>query len=226
MAAEDLDKQAVDIVAQLKNFPVVDRQSYQTVANWVLVLRKAKKFFEDRARPRIDEAHKHWKGLLADLQKDLTPIEAAQKYGDRQLSAWDDEQERLRNLEQVRRDAEKKRKEDEERKQLAELAKKLGDKQLAKEIREAPSEAPPVFVQKDVPKVEGLSYREDWKFVIEKPSEIPTKYHRITAKANKDNEIEYKCNCIEDIGFEVRRLKNTADIPGVRVYPKKVPIGR
>src|SRR5574341_903875 len=79
----------------IKNLKVVDSRTYELMANGVLLLRKAKKFFEARAEPRIKEARELLNNLRDDLKKDLEPIEAAQKYGDDQLSAWDTALERV-----------------------------------------------------------------------------------------------------------------------------------
>lgn len=201
----------VSSIGTIKALKVTDSRTYQIMANGVLLLRKAKKFFEDRAKPRIAEAHKHHANLLADLKKDVDPIDEVLRYGNGELSAWDTEQTRLANIEQQRREAEQKKKEDEERKQLIDLAKKLGDKELAAEIKAAPSEAPPVVVSKDVPKVAGLSFREDWLFEVTDPLKVPREYLMVDESK---------------LGKIVRALKNSCNIPGVRVYSKKIPVGR
>lgn len=202
---------ARNLPSTVLNLKVVDGRSYELMANGVLLLRKAKKFFEDRARPRIDEAHKHWKNLLADLKTDVDPIEAAQRYGDRQLSDYDAEQQRLASLEQLRLQAEQMKRDEDEKMQLAELAEKAGEKALAAEILDAPSTEPVVVVQKDVPKVAGLSFREDWKFEIVDALAIPR---------------EYQMPDEAKIGKIVRALKQTCYIPGIRIFAVKVPIGR
>jgi hypothetical protein len=208
------EQTARGVVDTVKNLKVVDAGTYELMGNGVQLLRKAKKFFEDRARPRIAEAHEHWKGLLSDLQKDTAPIEAAQKYGDAQLGDYDAEQTRLANLEQLRLQAEQRKRDDEERKQLAALAKKAGEKELAKEILAAPSVAPVVVVHKDVPKIEGISFVQRWDFEITDWSKIPARFHRM----EKNPKGEWSCKCMKDLGSEVERLKDTANIPGVRVF--------
>ena len=199
------------IVETVRSLKVVDSRTYELMANGVQLLVKAEDFFESRARPRIKEAHEHHANLLADLKKDVDPIKAAKKYGNDQLSAWDTEQERLRKLKQEQAEAEQRKKEADEKKQLADLAKKAGQKELAKEILTAPSEAPPIVVPKDVPVVEGLSFQERWDFEITDPLKVPREYLMV-------DEVK--------LGKIVRALKNTANIPGVRVYPKKIPIHR
>lgn len=202
---------ARNLPATILALRVVDGRTYELMANGRALLKKAWQFFEDRSRPRISEAHEHWKNLLADLKEDHEEIDKALVYANQQLSVYEAEQERIAKLKQAEIDAENKRKTDEEKLQLAELAEKAGDKQLAAEILDAPDEAPPVIVAKDVPKVAGLSYREDWKFEVVHADLIPDEYWIIDEKK---------------IGGVVRALKQTCNIPGIRVYSIKVPIGR
>jgi hypothetical protein len=220
---ETLDeKTATDAVAVVKNLKVVDARTYELMANGVLLLRKAKKFFEERAKPRIEEAWQHHKNLVADLKTDLAPIEEAQKYGDWQLSAYDQEQERIARAEQARLEAEKRKRDDEEKLQLAALAEQAGQKELANQILETPNTEPSPVVQKAVPKVDGLTFREDWKFEVTNWKEVPALYHRMMQNAKG----EWHCHVMQDIGADVSRLKQTANIPGVRVYMVKTPVGR
>jgi hypothetical protein len=213
---------AKDVVDVVRNLSVVDGRTYELMANGVLLLRKARKYFEARSKPLIEEAWKHYKHLGAQLAEDLKPIDEAQKYGDKQLADYDDRQEKARKAEQLRLEAEKKEKDEQERLELAALAEQLGAKTLADSILTTPSNEPPPVVYKDVPKVEGLSFREDWRFEIVDPGAIPLRFHRLEA----NSKLEWSCKCVQDIANEVKRLKSTARIPGVRVYSEKVPVGR
>lgn len=202
---------ARNLPSTVLNLKVTDGRTYQLMANGVQLLKKAEQFFEDRARPRIDEAHKHHANLLKDLKADVDPIKTARQYGNGQLSDYDTEQKRLANLEALRLQAEQRKRDDNEKMQLAELAEKAGETALAAEILDTPSTAPVVVVQKDVPKVSGLSYREDWKFEVTDHKLIPREYLMIDDSK---------------IGKIVRALKQTTNIPGIRVFTVKVPINR
>lgn len=219
---QELEAQAPRTVTAVHNLKVIDRLSYEAMAAYVLLLRKAAKFFKERAEPRIAEAWKHHKNLVADLKKDLEPIERAQAYGDAQLVFWDNEQTKIAEREQLQLQALANAREEEERRQLASLAEQAGDNELAEQIINTPSPEPVVVVQKDVPKVEGLSFREDWKFEVVDWPKIPPRYHRMQANAKG----EWHCHVVQDIGAEVSRLKQTTAILGVRVYYVKTPIGR
>jgi len=211
LSEEVLKENALTVANQVHALKVRDQATYETMANYVLTLRKVVRYFEDLYRPRIKQADEVTKALREDMRNLQAPALAAQAYGDGQLTAYDREQERSAREKQLKEQAEQDRREAEERRQLAELAKKAGEKQLAKEIMAAPSEAPPVFVPKETPKVEGLSYREDWKFEIVDADTLPREY--LMPDESK-------------IGKIVRALKLTTNIPGIRVYSVKVPIGR
>ncbi len=215
-------REAEDTVALVRNLVVTDRVSYETMANGVLLLRKSVKYFEELYRPRIKQATAVADALRADMRKLQQPAIEAQQYGDKQLSDYDSEQERIAQVEQLRLQAEQKRRDDEEREQLAKLAEAAGEIDAANEIRETASTEPVVVVPKETPKVQGLSFREDWKFTIEYPALIPPRFHRL----DKNPKGEWSCKCIQDIGAEVSRLKSSAKIPGVKVWAEKTPVGR
>ncbi len=187
---------ARNLPATILNLKVTDSRTYELMANGIQLLNKAWQFFEDRARPRINDAYKLHHNLLADLKKDHDPINDALKYGKKQLGDYDSEQERIAKIEQQRLEAEAKEREELERMQLAELAERAGNKELAEEIISTPSPEPVVVVSKDVPQVQGLSFREDWKFEITNRQIIPFKYHRLTQNPKG----EWRCECLADIG--------------------------
>jgi hypothetical protein len=215
-------KMATDMVTMVNTLKVVDRTSYELMANSVLALRKAVKYFEELYRPRIQQSDAVTKALREDMRKlQARPLEA-QEYGDKQLSDWDTEQDRIAQLEQLRLQAEGTKRDEEERLQLAALAEQAGDKALAEEIINTPSREPVVVVHKNVPKIEGLSYREDWKPEITVWQSIPPRYHRM----EKNPKGEWHCHVMQDVAAEVKRLKSTAKIPGVKAVAIKVPIGR
>jgi hypothetical protein len=211
VSEETLKQNSLTVANQVHELEVVDGATYETMASYVLTLRKVIKYFEDLYRPRIRQADDVTKALREDMRKLQAPALAAQFYGDGQLAAYDREQERIAREKQLKEQAEHDKRDAEEKRQLAELARKAGEKQLAKEIEAAPSEAPPVFVPKETPKVPGLSYREDWKFEIVDATVLPREY--LIPDESK-------------IGKIVRALKATTYIPGVRVFSVKVPIGR
>ena len=219
---KELEQQTQQNVATVMQLKVTDAATYSQMAEYVLMLRKAVKYFEELYRPRIRQADEVTKALRADMQRLQKPAQEAQAWGDKQLVSWDNEQAKIAEREQLQLQALQKARDEEERLQLAALAEQAGDKELAEEIINTPAPEPTVVVAKDVPKVQGLSYREDWKFEVTDWKLVPARYHRMAQNAKG----EWHCHVMQDIGAEVSRLKQTTAILGVRVYSVKVPIGR
>jgi len=67
----------------------------------------------------------------------------------------------------------------------------------------------PVVVPSPVPKVEGLSFRTDWKWGGTDVSQVPREYMML-------NEVA--------INGVVRAMKDKTNIPGIRVYPEQVAV--
>jgi hypothetical protein len=208
---EDLKQNSLTIASQAHALKVIDHASYETMAQFVLTLRKMVKYFEDLYRPRIKQADDVTKALREDMRRLQQPALVAQAYGDNELAAYDALRERIAEEKRLKEQAEKDEHEKREKEQLAELLRKLGQNDSAQDVLTAPSEEPPVFVPKDTPRIAGLTYREDWKFEITDLSVVPREY--LIADDVK-------------IGRVVRALKGTTNIPGVRVYSVRVAIGR
>jgi hypothetical protein len=208
---EALKQNSLSIASQAQALKVVDHETYERMAEFVLTLRKMVKYFEDLYRPRIRQADEVTEGLRKDMRKLQEPARTAQIYGDRQLAAYDALQARIAEQKRLKEQAEKDEREKQQKQELSDLLRKLGEVESADEVLTAPSEEPPVFIPKDTPRVAGLTYREDWKFEIAEPDALPREYLM-------PDEVK--------IGRVVRALRNTTNIPGVRVYSVRVAIGR
>jgi len=123
------------------------------------LLKNAVEFFNDRAKPNLDNLKKALDDAKAALSKDVDPLEAEYKRLGGLMTAYDDEQERIklqREREQAIEDARKRKAAEEEKAELARLAAELGDKKLAREIRSTPiDEPPPQVIVKATPKTEA-----------------------------------------------------------------------
>lgn len=155
----------------------------------------------------IAAAHKAHKEAVAKKKSFYDPVEAATRKVKGIMAAYDAARERERQ-------AERQRLEDEARKlaetrQLAEAlrAEAGGNQAQADAIMEAPVMVAPVFVTKDVPKIEGVSFREYWKVKIINADLIPR---------------EYMIPDEKKLGAMARALKGTMNIPGIEVYSERV----
>ena len=91
------------------------------------------------------------------------------------------------------------------------MAEQCGNKEEAAAIMEAPVQAAPVVIPKAVPKVTGMSIRDNWKFRVTNEKLIPREYLKV-------DEVK--------IGQVVRALKSSANIPGIETYNEGTVSGR
>jgi hypothetical protein len=154
----------------------------------------------------IAAAHKAHKEAVAKKKSFYEPVESATKRVKRLMADYDAAQERARRAEQARLEAEA-RQVEQDRKLAEAVAVAATDPTAADAILEEPIMVAPVIIPKATPKIEGVVYREVWKFQITDPDLIPRQYLTPDEKA---------------IGGVVRSLKEQTNIPGVRVYSERV----
>jgi hypothetical protein len=157
---------------------VVDQPTYITTGELLKGIKALSNQIDEHCDPNIARWHAGHKAAVAEKTTLKAPLTEAEGIIKRTLIAWTTEQERLRREEQ-RRLEELARKEEEERR-LAEAlaAEAAGDLDAASAIVEEAVVAPPpaVIVQSTVPKVAGISFRENWTFRIIEARLIPREY--------------------------------------------------
>ena len=180
LTAEDYDE-AAQLRSQIKG--AADQAEAERVAQ------KAPHLAETR---RIDAA----------FRPALETFSAAVTYIDKTMRDWRAAEEARRKATELKaREAAEK-----ERLRLEKLAQKAQAKGLedtADELARAADSVPVPVIETHVPKVEGLSARQTWRFEVTDESLIPREYLAVDEKA---------------IGGAVRALKGKARIPGVRVW--------
>lgn len=154
------------LINECRRLSVTDDESYKLAAEKRGLVRRGIKFFTDLYAKRIDEAHKHHRNLIADRDKFIDQLKPLDQNLGRLLSAYDDELERKRLAKEAEAGRIQKEKEDAERRerdQVAELLRLAGAEDEAEKIASKPVEQVKIVVPKETPKVQGLSYRTDWK---------------------------------------------------------------
>jgi len=102
---------------------------------------------------------------------------------------------------------------DKERAKLEARAERLEDKgkgDQAEALRQE-AEAIPTPVAPPVEKSKGLSMREDWQYEVLNQNAIPFEYWVVDHQA---------------LAKVVRAMKGTKGIPGIRQFPKQIPVSR
>ena len=213
---DEVESKALSIVDQAKAVVVTDAETYTRAgALWTGIkdmIAEVKETFD----PICDAAHKAHKAATAKRAQYLDPLEKASKDVKSLMSAYDAEQERIRQAEQARL-AEIARKEEEDRRlEEALLAEEFGDAEEAAAILEEPVHVAPVVVPKSTPKVQGLSYREIWAAEVVNIREL--------CRAVADGRASTECISanMPTLNRMATALKSTMNVPGVRAYSRRV----
>lgn len=173
--------------------------------------KQAEEFF----KPMKQAAAKAHKEICTQENSILQPLEAAKQHLSREIGAFDQraERERLaeeaRLQEQARRDAEAVAEQLAQENAIADAISLEQDGDIAGAMavlnHPAPVEVfvPPVIVQREVPKTQGVSGVQVWKFKITNEALIPREFLMVDEKK---------------LGAVVRAMKEKTSIPGVAVY--------
>lgn len=227
MALSLLDRPAQEVASEALTWPeraraaaVTDVDSYRMTAEMLLGIKALRAKVAETFDPHIQNAYRAHKDLVAEKQKAEAPLSEAERIIKDALRAFDAEQERIRREEQRRLEEVARKQEEDDR--LARAAamelegQAFGDEALVDEAHaliEGPAQPMPIApVAKATPKVQGISYRDVWRFEVVDPTKVPRQFLQVNESA---------------IRSVVNGLKGNAQIPGVRVYcEREVAAGR
>lgn len=202
---------ALSVPDQAKQISIKTMDDYVRAGEIMLTIKAIRKKITDTFKPIKQKMDAAKQEVLDQERAADAPLKEAESWLSPQIITWNREQERIRQEEEARL-REIARKEEEERQlQEAILAEQSGQKEEAEAIMDAPVQAAPVVVPKSVPKVAGMSIRDNWKFRITNEKLIPREYLKV-------DEVK--------IGQVVRAMKSAANIAGVEVYNEGTVSGR
>lgn len=179
---KELDKKVPDVIVKANSFKITSQEDYVQAVEFGKGIKKMIDEVNQTFEKPIDLAHKAHKSMVAARNKHLNPLEGAIDIMRRITGLWVQEQKKIADAaakkaqaeadaeaERVRQ-ADLKKKEDERLTQAVELE-KLGFKQEADAVLDAPIAAAPVATQvvytaPAVEKVAGVSYRPKYEFEI------------------------------------------------------------
>jgi flagellar biosynthesis GTPase FlhF len=201
--SKEIESGIVNINDRAIMLQVIDNETYIVAGEMLLTCKEMEKKIKDFFKPHKDNAYNAHKALCKAETDELNKLNPGINHLKKEISSYQQEQERLRRIEEKRL-REIARKEEEERKLREALqAEAEGNNEEAQAIIDEPIEPPPVIVPKSTPKIEGITSRIQWNFRIVNESKIPREY------------------LIPDrmkIGAVVRALKGAAKIDGIEVY--------
>ena len=229
-----LESQATTLSQTVEALQVVDADTFaeagELAKTMVVYIRRVGEVMD----PIVEAAHRTHKVAVAQRDSLLKPAMTAKRIlGDR-MATWEQAQARLRKAAELAAQRERERLEREAREQAEAEQRRLqaeaetqrleeaaalearGDRDGAERLIAAPVPAvvvvpelvfaprPPVAA---APKVEGVSFRDEWTYEVVAPFQVPREYLEINHKA---------------LGAVVRGLKGATNIPGIRVYARRV----
>jgi hypothetical protein len=200
----EVNNLALSVPDQARQIAVIkNNDDYTRAGQILLTIKDIRKKIEATFKPIKQKMDAAKKEVLDQEKAADKPLLEAEAWLKPLISNYLIEQEKARKAEEDRL-REIARKEEEERQlQAAIEAEQNGSKEEAEEIISAPVQAAPVVVPKTVPKVAGISQRENWKFRIVDEKKIPREFLKV-------DEVK--------IGSYVRAMKSAGNIPGVEIY--------
>jgi len=106
VGVDRLQEQVAPVVARASALAIVTPQDYENAAGFLQDVKAAQKRVNDFFDPMIESAHKTWKSALAQKATFADPLKSAEATTKHKALAWQAEQERIRQAEQRRLQAE------------------------------------------------------------------------------------------------------------------------
>ncbi len=206
------EKHAMAVYENANKLSIVTEPEYLATAELLKEIKSKIKTLDTARKDLTQPLEKVKKNLIALFNKPIDFLVKAENILKRQIIGYQQEQERIRQKEQARLDeitrkAEAKEKERLEKKALKQESK--GNDAEAEIIREQAEAvvAPQVVVQREAPKVAGISTKTIWKYKVIDPTLIPREYLIVNEKA---------------VGQVITATKGAMKIPGIEAYPETV----
>lgn len=214
--AAGLKIRALELAQQTKGLVIHTAQEFSEAGQKLKQLVVEKKQAQQRIQQLKTPAYQAYKATL-QLEKDvLTPYNEAEQWIKEGIAAYLNREEQERSLREAALTLEARKLAQEEDRRCSALAAELdaqllesqGDTDRAAELRLNPpvlssTYVPPVVLQREAPKVEGVHSRKNWTFRIISESDLPREFLMPNEAA---------------IRQVVRALKDKTHIPGVQVY--------
>lgn len=223
----DLEREAVTWTERAKGFRITDAASCVNASHLLRSIKGLRTEVANWFAPHLDaametkrKAEAARKGLADERDRMDAPLIEAETAIKRTLLTWEDEQERIRRAEERRLQAEAQR--EAETVTLAAAAAlereaaACGDetmRQEAEEILAQPIDAPVVSVATLMPKVQGVTYRDNWKAHLE----VDVRKLAAAVAAGTVSPTFLTPNAVALNNF-ARATKGTQAVPGVKFW--------
>jgi hypothetical protein len=142
--------------------PIETDAEYRACAEHLKAIKRFQKSVADFFKPHKDRAYAAWKALCADETRVLQPALDDERACKAALATYDEQQERARLAEEQRLRELARQEEETRRLHEAAALERDGAHEEAAAVLEEPIRPAAVLVQKETPKVSGISFRENW----------------------------------------------------------------
>lgn len=200
---------------------VISDETYIEAANLLKVNKSLRQRIADTFADGIKKANDLHKSLLSQRKKLEDPLDRGDSHLRQQMRAYDIQKEQARRQKEIElREAERKRQEEERLREAIEVEQSGGDKEEVEEVLSAPVVVAPLIIQKETPKVEGISYRSSWKATV---TDLPALIKAASENSQYQNLLLPNSVAINQLA---RALKGTMSIPGITVTEEKEIVNR
>ncbi len=228
---EGLTQDAQTWAAKAHGLRIVDRESYLQVSHLLQSVKGLRneivKWFSPFVEAAMEtkrKAEAARKGLTDEQGRMEAPLVEAESRLKRSLLDWDTAQERLRQDEERRLQIEANRRAEaltlEVAAALEKEANALGDAEMLQEARDIfaqPIETPVVTVAKAMPKVQGVTYRDQWK-----AHDDIDLVALAAGVGNGSIPANFVLPNLPALHAFARATKGTAKVPGVKFYNDRI----
>ena len=212
-----LERKAMTWPDKARSLKVVDQVTYDCAADALKGIKDLRAELDAAFNPIIKKNREALETAREQKRKAADPLDEAERILKSMRIAYQQEQERVRQIEQARLNREAEERAAADRKREIEAAKVAGaSRREVKALSEQPVFCAPITVAPAVQQAEGLSQRTVWKAEVQ---DIGKLVQHCCQNPQFMNLLEPNQVAINAM---VRSLKNAAQIPGVRVWSETV----
>lgn len=217
---DDIEQRALSVPEQAKSLKIVDDTTYQKGGTILVVIKGLRKEINETFDPVIAKANAAHKEACAAKKKVESPLVEAEAIIKPALAAYDAELERKAREEQRRLEEEARKRAEDEALAAAAHAEAEGNNTEAEAIINAPIEIAPIVQMPTKPKIEGVSYRDNWS------AQVLDLKALVMAVAAGQQPINLLMPDMVTINKMAKALKGSLNIAGVKTVCTKVTAGR
>ncbi|MDD5571929.1 MAG: hypothetical protein PHD97_12335 [Bacteroidales bacterium] len=201
---EVIKHESNDLVSQAKAITIVNADTYLSAIDFLKTLKGMQKKAAETFDPIIKKAHGTWKEACNQKNMVVEPLEQAERLIKGKAIEYDAEQKRIAAEAQAKIDAQK-RKEQEELLAKAKKAEEKGQIEKAENLMQQAQNIPAPVIEKEIPKVSGISVSDIWDFEVADLKLVPREYLILDEKM---------------VRGIAKSKKGKFVIPGIRFFPR------